>query len=555
MNLLLGTILFSCSAYSHGYGQCPAPIVDVGYAKYQGRVNPETLNTEFLGIRYAAPPTGNLRWREPRPPAKEKGLNLAYSPPNRCYQAYPGLSSNGTGSVFEKVVRSSPPTNASPETEDCLFLNVYTPGDDFNKVAKKKLPVIFWIHGGGYILGSATSTGYGGNAAYDGNELIRLSGGKVVVVAIQYRLGLFGFLSSKYVKANGALNAGLLDQQFALQWVQRNIAKFGGDPSRVTIWGQSAGGGSVLQQLIANGGKTSPPLFSNAILSSMFLPAQHRFDHHIFESQFSKVLELTGCAKTKGDPTACLRKAEASVLQSANTRMADEAVWTYGEFSFVPVVDEDLIRESPTRSLKQGRVNSKHTLLTATSAEGFIFIDAGIAPDSLGLGDYVRRLLPFLPAEDVATTVSKYSAFNPGLEQFWHVMNDVYFVCPTYLVATSLNGHTYKAEFAIPPAFHADDMPYYFPNTAPPTGRAFDNDQFSQAFAQAYVDFASSGDPNVKGNTSSILPYWTKWTNSSATEMLFNRTGDAADIRAVKMSADLIGRCEFWASVARYTGQ
>ncbi|KAF9461660.1 Alpha/Beta hydrolase protein [Collybia nuda] len=175
------------------------PIVNLGYATYAGSINHSTGHTQFLVMRYAAPPTG--QGEQAKTPFRMMGLNKRdpFSP-----------------------------------SEDCLFLNVYTPADMSN--IKKKLPVVVFIHGGG--------SGFNWMDVYDGNDLILEANQGVVAVVIQYRLGVFGFLPGSEVKRNGVLNAGLhvsanfreVDQHFALRW----ITKFGGDPTRVTIWGQSA---------------------------------------------------------------------------------------------------------------------------------------------------------------------------------------------------------------------------------------------------------------------------------------------------------------------------
>jgi carboxylesterase type B len=246
------------------------PVVTVGGTQYQGFASVDPINnatnTNFLGIRYAAAPTGKLRFAVPQAPAPISGVQMATVEPNTCFNAPDGTAATTPLRINARAA------DAPVASEDCLFLNVFVPG---NLGDKKNLPVVFWIHGGGYIAGSAVG--------FSGNDLIRESGGDVVAVVIQYRLGVFGFLGGQKVKDGGALNAGLLDQQFALKWVQQNIAKFGGDPTKVTIWGESAGAGSVMQQVIANGGRTNPPLFRAAISSSLFLPSQYKFNDPITE--------------------------------------------------------------------------------------------------------------------------------------------------------------------------------------------------------------------------------------------------------------------------------
>src|SRR5580704_12693773 len=167
----------------------------------------------FLGIPYAKPPVGSLRWVAPQPHAKWTSVLVANRFANTCAQIV-------TLGVF------AGPANIN---EDCLYLNVFTP----NLNPSAKLPVIFWIHGGGNVDGESND--------YDGSKLA--AQGHTVVVTINYRLGLLGFLAHPALDAEGHLfgNYGILDQQFALKWVKQNIAEFGGDKNNVTLGGQSAG--------------------------------------------------------------------------------------------------------------------------------------------------------------------------------------------------------------------------------------------------------------------------------------------------------------------------
>lgn len=196
-------------------------------------------------IRFAAPPVGSLRWQEPQPPAENRSQVIqanAFAP--QCPQS------------------SLSPNNGTLSTEDCLFLNVYAPPN------AKNLPVLVWIHGGGYGLG---------NGQQDMQAIINTNNNSFVAVAIQYRLGAFGFLSSDEVSRFGTPNAGILDQTFALKWVQEYISDFGGDPRSVTISGESAGGGSVMLQSMAYGGTLGTSLFKNAIAASPYLPMQYGY--------------------------------------------------------------------------------------------------------------------------------------------------------------------------------------------------------------------------------------------------------------------------------------
>src|SRR5271166_2333937 len=191
----------------------------------QGKVHGKTINDgkvrAFLGLPYAAPPAGDLRWKAPQPPAKWKGDRDATNYGAHCAQ----------GRVFDDMVFQ----DAGP-SEDCLFLNVYTPADS---TGKSKLPVMFWIHGGGYSGGGSSEPRHNG-------DFMPLKG--VVLVTINYRLGVFGFLALPDLAAEqggSSGNYGLMDMVAALDWVKHNISEFGGDPGNVTIFGESAGSFAV----------------------------------------------------------------------------------------------------------------------------------------------------------------------------------------------------------------------------------------------------------------------------------------------------------------------
>ncbi|MGH2999825.1 MAG: carboxylesterase family protein, partial [Gaiellaceae bacterium] len=190
----------------------------------------------FRGIPYATPPVGALRWRPPQPHASWKGVRQATEFGSGCPQ-------------------SLGPFGVPSTDEDCLFLNVYTPP---GANPSSRLPVMFWIHGGALITGESTD--------YDPTALVKRG---VIVVTINYRLGLLGFLAHPALSAESPTHDsgdyGLMDQQFALGWVKRNIAHFGGNPANVTIFGESAGGLSVRSQLVSPGAKG---LFAHAITES-----------------------------------------------------------------------------------------------------------------------------------------------------------------------------------------------------------------------------------------------------------------------------------------------
>ncbi|KAJ7216250.1 Alpha/Beta hydrolase protein [Mycena rebaudengoi] len=510
----------------------PAPIVDLGYSQYQGSVNASCNITSFFGIRYAAAPVGDLRFSAPQPPANTTGVQDAMTQPNRCFQA-------GSGVSAANPLR----TRAIDSSEDCLFLNVYHPSDA-DGVPLKDLPVVVWIHGGGFVGGAASQ--------YRGSDLIAQSNHGLVAVMIQYRLGLFGFLPGTEVKKNGALNAGLLDQDFALRWVHKYISKFGGDPSKVTIWGESAGAGSVLLQMVAHNGKTEPQLFRGAISSSTYLGSQYAYDDPISELLYSEVVAQTNCTGA-ADSMACLRAADAGTLQAANAGL-NNASFSH-TFLFVPVVDGTFISQRPLLSLAQGKVNGKSLMAVTNAFEGTKFVDQNA---TINATNYAFQLFPKFTREQAHEVGEVYDPLGTQLFQKNAIMGESIFICSTYAMLNSFRGNLFKGEFAVPPGTHGADVSFYFPSfTIDVPGaarRVYNNTQFVDAFAQSFTAFVMSQDPNVKVSDT-ILPRWDRWDPVGRMEMLFNRT-DAGipDLRQVTTSDALLERCHFWECLGQLTG-
>ncbi len=286
---------------------------------------------EYLGIPYAAPPVGALRWQAPRPVTPWSGVRDALTFGNRCVQ----------GSGWD-------PGYETPKlTEDCLYLNVYAPRD-----AHPNAPVLVWIHGGGFTGGAGQDT--------DPRRYVEQTGS--VYVTINYRLGALGYLDLPDLRAGGAAGAGnygLLDQQAALRWVQRNIRGFGGDPGNVTIAGQSAGGSSVCNQLAS---PAAAGLFRQAVIVSggCSMTAQSAAD--TAGAAFAKTL---GCTDP-GTLLACLRgKSSAEVLA------AQQVV------AIRPAVGGQAFPLDPATAVVQGAINRVPVINGQVHDERRLFVFSG----------------------------------------------------------------------------------------------------------------------------------------------------------------------------------
>jgi para-nitrobenzyl esterase len=304
-------------------GRCAAGHADPLTVKTkQGRVHGKFINSRqvraFLGIPYAAPPVGDLRWRPPTPPADWQGVREATHYGARCMQGHPFL---------DMIFQDSGPS------EDCLYLNVFTPA---RAKPRNKLPVMFWIHGGGYQAGSASEPRHDG-------DFLPLKG--VVLVTINYRLGVFGFLATPgLAKEDGgaAGNYGLMDMVAALKWVQANIHRFGGNPGNVTIFGESAGSFAVSTLMAAT---PAQPYFEKAIGESggaMNLGAPGTPTLEEVEKRDHLWAQSLG-AKTLAD----LRALPAKTILNASLKI--------GAPRFGPVIDGKLLLEPVAATYAAGR--------------------------------------------------------------------------------------------------------------------------------------------------------------------------------------------------------
>ncbi|KAF8898083.1 Alpha/Beta hydrolase protein [Mucidula mucida] len=294
----------------------------------------------FLGIPFAQPPVDSLRFRNPQiwdTAFGEEGLN-ATSYGWSCPQF--GPLAVGTGTV-------------EYQSEDCLTLNIVRPDSSYGD-----LPVLVWIYGGGYISGTASSPVY--NLSYIVQESVLMSE-PVIAVSLNYRLA-FGFLASQEIVQSGNANLGLKDQRLALRWIQENISSFGGDPNKVTIWGESAGSVSVIAQVLAYAGKEGETgLFRGAIQES---GSAVGYDFEHLQASYDDIVNQTGCASS-ADTLDCLRSVPYDVLFAAAESHATDV--------FGPIIDGDFLPDSPSRLFESGQFDTSVTgLLGANTDEGTV---------------------------------------------------------------------------------------------------------------------------------------------------------------------------------------
>jgi para-nitrobenzyl esterase len=470
----------------------------------------------YLGVPYAAPPVDELRWAPPVPPARWTQERVATSFGSPCPA---GDSYNGPRS----------------EIEDCLFLNVWRP----TGVAPGELrPVFVFIHGGGLLNGSS--------AQFDGSELTRVGG--VVTVSLNYRLGQFGFMAHALLTAaqGESGNYGLLDQQAALRWVQRNIAAFGGDPARVTIGGESAGAWSVCTHLVA---PDSRSLFAQAVLQSGSCPSW---------SQAEAEKNGIGVAAALNCPTIeCLRDASVAELLDAPA------------VGFpAPVRDTPFLPVDPDEAVRSGQFARVPVLIGANRDEGRTFAVEYRSYTADQYGAWARKV--FGPHADAV--LARYPWPSPSDEfsapyQIGAVMTDSGLFgiggCANRALTRSFAQHTatWAYEFAhragpgLAPtpagyewgAGHAAELAYLFPSfdNGTPIAPTFDADEqrLAEEMKGSWTAFTSSGDPQAAG-----LPDWPRYEEGG--NALAWRAGRRSEvITDAQLAAG--HQCDFWDSLPR----
>ena len=449
----------------------------------QGKVLGKAINNgkvkAFLGLPYAAPPVGNLRWRAPQPPAPWKGVRDATQYGSHCIQ----------GRVFDDMVFLDP-----GPSEDCLYLNVYAPAA---AKGNSKLPVLFWIHGGGYTGGASSEPRHSGDA---------LPTKDVVLVTINYRLGILGFLAASDLakEAGGhAGNYGMLDMVAALQWVRANIAKFGGDPANVTIFGESAGSFAV-----------------STLMASPF--ASGLFHKAIGESgaAFSDLLPTeTLEARGKSDQ-AWLTSLGASSLAEARALPADkliDAAQKKGAPRTSPVVDGLFLTEPVPDTFAAGK-QAHVPLLAGWNRDE----NTGLAKDMTVEKWKAYAAEHFADRADEFLTLYQGQTEDQATRSAIDYNSDSWIAFGTWkwIEAHAKTGgspvYRYHFELPAPPskfhagswAFHSDDIEYVFGaiDTRPGAVWRPEDYKLSDQMQSYWTNFARTGDPNGPG-----LPQWPRF--------------------------------------------
>ncbi|KAF8194390.1 alpha beta-hydrolase [Mycena galopus ATCC 62051] len=489
-----------------------APTVTLDAGTFIGTAG---TNTEsFLGIPFAQPPVGDLRFRLPVANAPYNGTHTATAMGPGCPQQAIELPilTGLPQEVVDDVIGSIYGT-LFPSSEDCLTLNVIKPT---TATATSKLPVVAWIFGGGFEVGSPQM--------YDGTTIVERSialGEPVIYVSMNYRLSAFGFLASAEVRAAGVGNLGLQDQRQALRWIQTYISDFGGDPTKVTIWGESAGAISVSLQMLANGGDTEG-LYRAAFMESGSPIPVGPIENG--QKYYDQIVAQTGCSGAS-DTLECLRTVPFATLLAAQNDTP--FIFSYQSLilAWLPRADGTFLSDNPQRLVQEGKVanvpfvtgdcDDEGTLfslstLNITTDEQFItYIKTFWSPNATAAqANTLNTVYPSDQIDGSPFDTGLLNAITPQFKRIAAFQGDAVFQAPRRFFQQSLSGKQNQWAFlsqrekAVPilGSFHGSDIL---------------NVYFDGELTDALINFATNLSPN--GPT---VPEWPGYTTEKPSMLL-----------------------------------
>ncbi|KAJ6111354.1 hypothetical protein N7523_007415 [Penicillium sp. IBT 18751x] len=508
-----------------------APVVDLGYNRYQG-VTLHNGVDQYLGMRYAKAPIHDLRFRAPEDPDTSSNL----------------LDASKFGPICIGVGQTSSGTLA----EDCLFVNVWKPTNASNG---SNLPVWLFIQGGGYANNA--------NANYNGSEVVEQSGLDIVFVNFNYRVGALGFLASEAVRQNGSLNTGLLDQRKLLHWVKQYIGQFGGNPDHVVIHGDSSGSGSVAHHLTAYGGRNDN-LFVGAIAESTFWPTQRTVAE--MEFQYERFVKDVGCDESE-DSLSCLRSAHIDTIQNNNIDEPfpggsdDPAPLWY----FLPVVDDDLVQDCLYSLFEEGKTVRVPLIVTDDNDEGTDF--AYNATSESEVAQFMKNNYPGLSSAQLDTInkayplmdpLPKHAAYFPSAAAAY---GEATFTCPGNHMAASMSRYSspelvwnYRFNVRDPTELangmgvpHVFDLPAIFgvgETNEPTYSYANTNSAIIPITMGYYLSFVKALNPNEYRNENA--PVWESWGDGQGQRLKLETNSTKME----QVPPQQIERCAMWMKLA-----
>ena len=510
--MLLAILVFCLAVFTvHAQSQCPtnpspSGVVALSYGQYQGTSLSNGVD-QYVGMRYAAPPT---RFSAPQYPQSFSDVQQAYQYGSGCQ----GTTSNGD---------PPDPSNA----EDCLFVDVFTPT---KRTPDSKLPVYVFIQGGGLIDASGH---------FNGTGLVQASNMSIITVSFSYRVGLFGFLASSEIQANGSLNNGYLDQHQLLQWVQKEIAQFGGDPGHVVLGGQSAGAGSVVNHLTAFGG-VDQHLFQGAVMESQSMPPIRNVSQQQF--QYDSLVNSTGCGNTP-DTLECLRALDYSKILSHGGSTPYPGSAGPPVFAYNPVIDGKFVTDIPVNMFAKGQFVHVPTIFGDDTNEGTIFTPRYLKTSNQSTV-FMNNNFPGLGSNQLDRIASIYNFNETDQQNYWLQASWAYgearYICPgihmSSLITNNSNSNVWNWRYNIATpsqqdslslVAHGSELPAIWgPKYVGPSGPAeylADNALDTVIVMQGYwLSFIKTLDPNkIKAD---IAPTWDAWNGSNRALFEVNAT-------------------------------
>lgn len=395
-------------------------VVDLGYARYQGS-NSSGVN-RWLGMRYAAPPTGILRFAAPQPPKRQQGIHSATKHGDRCLPVHASNTSKPASSSYG---------------EDCLFIEVYAPG---NATTESLLPVYVYLEGGGFVEN---------DGSYNGAPLIKASGMQMIVINLNYRVGPYGFLASNEVREGGSLNNGLKDQRQALFWIKEHIIKFGGNPNHIVLGGSSAGAASVTLQLLAYGAKDSPPFHATAAESQSF-GALRTVEESQY--QYDELVSRTKCDE-KSDTLSCLRRLSIHDLQPQNIGTPFPDTTRSPLFAYNPTLDYDFLPSQPFILFSTGQFHRLPAIYGDATNEGTIFAPRDLSTPEEST-NWIQAQFPLLNTTEKEYLTKTYPPTAeewPRTSKYWRSTADAYgelrYICPGIFLSNVYTNHNVKGNW------------------------------------------------------------------------------------------------------------
>ncbi|OQV05819.1 hypothetical protein CLAIMM_10489 [Cladophialophora immunda] len=533
--LLLGSALWASSSQAaliaRQTGQ--APTIKVKNGSYYGVYQPTYDQDLFLGMPFAQPPLGDLRFNLP------KSLNTTWTASRNATQY--GYECYGYGSdqwVLGNIV-----------SEDCLTLNVVRPS---GVAPDAKLPVGVWIHGGGFTEGGSRDPRY--NLSFIVQQSVEMKQ-PIIGVSFNYRLQAFGFMYGTEVLKAGVANLGFRDQRLALHWIQENIAPFGGDPTKVTIWGESAGGNSIGTQLIAYGGRDDK-LFRGGIMESGApIPFDPYMNGSSWDKYYNNITKATNCSSAQ-DTLACLRKVPIGKLSNVLNSSVTASVPGWNA-----QIDHDFIAGSAAQQLLSGEFVKVPVLQGTNFDEGTAFGAKGVnttaqflaAVELTGPNATVAQtfalLYPDIPGIGIPATMQgrpsgNYSFLGAQYKRASAYGGDLAMQAPRRATSqawaarnvSSWSYHFNVVPNGVPPqtgATHFQEVAFVFRNIL---GQGYNNsvamdpfarmpqsyDSLATRMSRMWVSFIASGDPNGANNASSPSVHWPPYTSSQPQNMVFD---------------------------------